>query len=262
MNEPWRRPIAYLGAGLLRQLRAVAPSLVACRNVEDLLSNARRDADMTVIADPALDGAQCADAMIGLRAASRSRGIIGYTTLNALVVPELVRLASHGIVDIVLFECDDDAPRLTRLLAGTQVHRLEDAVAARLAPHVAILPGRVADAVAAVFVRPTQFRTTGDLALAARVSRSTIHRELRRAGFRSPRLLVAAGRVARAVVMMAAEGRTLRATAAGLRYESPEHLAAMLMTLTGLGARQIKRGVDAAHVSATMHERIIRPATV
>lgn len=124
------------------------------------------------------------------------------------------------------------------------------ALIAALEPELARVPPALQRAVRNMFSYPSRYRVADDLALAAGMSRRALFRHLKRAGFVSPRRLVASGRVARAFQLLAQDA-SARNVATQLGYRSVDQLSQHLRELVGCTASDITvRMSEHAFVSA------------
>jgi AraC-like DNA-binding protein len=209
-----------------------------------------------VVGDPSYEGGRCADAMRAIRRQFPSVMLFAYISLTPDSVLHMIRAAASGITDCLVYRHDDSPQRFSQLMAQVRDTPLILAMLDALKPELDRLTEPWRDAVGDMYRRPTRYLATSDLAAAVDTTRQTLHRRLRLAGLRSPRLLVASGRVLRATQLLRDPSRTILLTAKQLGYHRPEHLTATVKLLTGIQTRDLRRGVDAGRITSAIAQRL------
>ena len=250
-------PIACcLDEALAGRILACAPGVQIVEDPSGLVDRVATGRAEIVIADPLFAGGRCADAMIQIYEMYPSVRVAAYTRVEPEAVRYLVRLASHGIDDVVLFRHDDTPARIGELLVRESSDVLVRLVLHELTGNLKKLPVAVHSAVTAMFRAPVHIRSASDLAFAARVTRRTLHRDLQSAGIGSVRLLVVCARVLRAVVLLRDRGRTARDVALQLRYSKAEHLAGHLNEVLELSVRDVRECRDLVNLAKVIARRL------
>ena len=221
--------------------------------VLDTIARGRVD---LLIADPSDDSGRRLELMLSLRERFPSILVVAYTRLTPAVVPQVIRLAQANVREIVLYGHDDTSARFAGLVEQANAHPLTSRV-------IGLLEARLGDgqpalrvALRELFRSPLRFRAVPDLAAVAGMSRRTLYRQLQLAGLHSPRLVVATGRVIRAVSMLGDPGRSLAHVAAALGYSRPEHLAEQIFAVTGMATRETREEHDFACLARTIIDHI------
>src|ERR1043166_8276081 len=111
------RVAACLSPAMTARLRLAIPHALACDSSTRLLVESRADRFGLVVADPTLERGRCADALVEMRERYPSTDVVVYTALTAPVLPQLVRLARHGIAEVIVLGHDDASRRFTQLLS-------------------------------------------------------------------------------------------------------------------------------------------------
>lgn len=209
-----------------------------------------------VVGDPSYDGGRCADAMRLIRRQFPSVLLFAYISLTPDSVLHMIRAAASGITDCLVYRHDDSPQRLTELMAQVRDTSLILAMLDALKPELDQLSEPWRDAVSDMYRRPMRYLVTNDLAAAVDTTRQTLHRRLHQAGLRSPRLLVASGRVLRATELLRDPSTTILRAAKQLGYHRAEHLTATVKLLTGIQTRELRRGVDAGRITLAIAQRL------
>jgi AraC-like DNA-binding protein len=182
--------------------------------------------------------------------------LFAYISLTPDSVLHMVHAAAGGITDCLVYRYDDSPQRFTQLMAQVCDTQLILAMLDALKPELDRLSEPWRDAVSDMYRRPMRYLVTSDLAAAVDTTRQTLHRRLCLVGLRSPRLLVASGRVLRATELLRDPSRTILRTAKQLGYHRPEHLSAAVKLLTGIQPRDLRGGVDTGRITSTIAQRL------
>lgn len=247
--------ICLLDDLLSERVSSALPGVRAAAHASDLFDAAvRGDLDM-IIADPTLTE-RCAEEMIRVRREFPSVLVVVFTRFQPESVRHLVRLAGHGIDEVILFRFDDTPMRFAELVDRRRSTPLVKLVLENLDGNLARLPVPIRLAIVSMFDSPRDFRSTGDLADAAGVPLRTLYRNLHSADIGSARRLVVAARAMRAITMLQDPGRSVRDVSRLLRYSKSEHLTAHLDDLTAARVSEIRQWSDLRDLARIVAARI------
>ncbi|HEY4659436.1 MAG TPA: AraC family transcriptional regulator [Gemmatimonadaceae bacterium] len=179
----------------------------------------RQPVDVLVV-DPQFDtlAEPQADRIRAVRNRYRSLPMIVYSVLAAQTLRPLVELGRDGLEQLVLYGLDDDPSHLRQMLERQPGILLSERLLDRLRRPLARVPSGVSHAVERLLRNPSAFRGVPDVATAAGVPRRSLYRHLARAGFVSPRELVAGARVLRAYAFLREPSYSLDAVASHVRF--------------------------------------------
>ena len=196
----------------------------------------RQPVDVLVV-DPQFGAPEAAPRTDRIRAARHRYGalpMVVYSSLTAQTMRSLVELGSEGLGQIVLYGLDDDPRHLRQVLELQPGILLAEQLIAGIRRSLNYTPSPVADAVERVIRNPAGCRHVADLASGAGVPRRSFYRHLERAGFASPRELLAGARVLRAYALLRVPGYTLEAAATQLRFFNADALTLAMKSLVGI----------------------------
>jgi AraC-like DNA-binding protein len=223
---------------------------------KDLLEEALLETTRLVVADPAVDGGSCGQALARLRHLSPGTLIVLYTRLRAAVLPAVVQLAGLGVREVIIAGTDDPEFRFREIEECTNAAALTGCLMAKLEDRLRELPPAVAAAIREMFDVPRRIPTVDHLAAAAGLHRRSLYRHLATAGFSSPRLLVASARALRAAHMLAESTMSVRHVAKTLGFSKPDMLAFQLDAVIGLRPTELRDRQVLAMVPALVAERL------
>jgi len=195
----------------------------------------RQPVDVLVV-DPQFESALApkTDRIRAFRDKYRALPMVVYSTLTAHTLRPLVELGTDGIGQIVLFGLDDDPRRLRQVLELQPGIRLGEQLVALLRPSLEHTPTAVAAAIERAVRNPAAFRGVGDLATAASVPRRSLYRHLERAGFVTPRDVLACARLLRAYAFLGIPGYTRELAAEHLRFTDQDAMARAMKRAVGV----------------------------
>jgi len=247
---------SYLLPPLFDRLRAALPQTVNASSIEELRARVEHEASMLVIADPCRDSGRCAELLAAIHVGFPSCTVAVYTTLTHGLARHLLTLGAAGISDVVLSGYDDSPAHFEDLAYRVAGNPLAATMLEELRAELSALPEALQQAVRMLYAHPLRFRATDDLVAVAHMSRRTMYEHFKSAGVGSLRLLVASGRVLRAISLLQDPGRTLREISERLAFGRPDHLGAQIRSLCGLRVADIRSGVDHLAVASTIAGRI------
>jgi AraC-like DNA-binding protein len=247
--------VAIAAAPIQRRLVSVLPQTVICHSWADVDRTIEASSATLLFVDPTAFP-NSVESVIRLRERSGSTSFVLYAKLDGESVQNVTRLARAGLSDLVVFGYDDSPERLRGLVEEAMPYGPVSLVS--IEPALRELPPRLRLALATMFNEPRRFRSTEDVAVAAEMSVRATFRHLRKAGFVSPRLLVASARVLRAHQLLATTTRSATAVAYKLGYRSVDQLSQHLTELADCTASHIRKGEGPADFDAVVLKRLIK----
>ena len=217
----------------------------------------RQPVDVLVV-DPQFDTPAEArsDRIRAVRNRYRSLPMIVYSNLAAQTLRPLVELGREGMEQLILFGLDDDPQHLRQMLERQPGIVLSERLLALLRRPLSRVPSAVAAALERLVHNPSVFRGVPDLASAAGVPRRSLYRHFERAGFVTPRELVAGARLLRAYAFLREPAYSLDAVAEHVRFTDADALTKTMKWGVGMtpGRARERMGPDefAARLAAQL----------
>jgi AraC-like DNA-binding protein len=185
----------------------------------------RQPVDVLVV-DPQFDSLTEArsDRIRAVRQRYRSLPMIVYSNLAAQTLRPLVELGREGMEQLVLFGLDDDPKHLRQMLERQPGLILSERLLGHIQRPMSRLPSPVAATLERLIRNPSVFRGVPDLAAAAGVPRRSLYRHFERAGFVTPRELVAGARLLRGYAFLREPAYSLEAVADHVHFTDADSL--------------------------------------
>jgi len=186
----------------------------------------RHPVDVLVV-DPQFStgGEPRTDSIRRVRDRFRALPMIVYSVLAAQTLLSLVQLGREGLEQLILYGLDDDPQHIRDALERQPGIQFSEDLLERLRRPI----GRVAPAIGTTIERlirnPAAFHGVPDIVSAAGVPRRSLYRHLERAGFVSPRELLAGARLLRAYAFLRQPAYSLDLVASHLRFTDAEAMA-------------------------------------
>lgn len=187
----------------------------------------RRQPVDVIVVDPQFDGLADprADRIRAVRNRYRSLPMIVYSVLAAQTLRPLVELGKEGLEQLILYGLDDDPQHLRQVLERQPGILLSQRLVDRLRRPLSRIPAGMAHALERLIRNPAAFRDVSDVATAAGVPRRSLYRHLSRAGFVSPRELVAGARLLRAYAFLRQQSYPLDTVACHVRFTDADAMS-------------------------------------
>jgi AraC-like DNA-binding protein len=207
----------------------------------------RHPVDVLVV-DPQFDTPAEArsDRIRAVRDRYRSLPMVVYSALGAHTLLPLFELGREGMQQLILYGLDDDPQQLRRVLERQPGINLSEKLLLVLQPPLGHLPERVGQAIDRLVRNPAAFKGVPDVASAAGVPRRSLYRHLERAGFVTPRELVAGARLLRAYAFLREPAYSLDAVASHVGFTDADAMTQTMKWGVGItpGRARIRIGPD------------------
>lgn len=205
-----------------------------------------------LVVDPAASGQVHIAGVLTLRERFPSLPVVVYTVLRRESMHSIVQLARRGVEHVVLYRFDDDPAAFRELLEQVPGEGLAELMVESLERSLSELPATVRQAVEQLFRTPMRFRGTQDLAAAAGMTTRSLYRNLKPAGFQSPRMLVVCARLLRAYSDLQDPGRSIKDVAMKVGYNSPALLSRQMYAVGGITMRAVRQGTETSQFVARL----------
>lgn len=230
--------------------------------LEDII---RRQPISAVILDPAASGVMNVDAVATLLNHFPSLPIVGYASLNAVSFGAIAQLSRRGLQHVVLHRFDDSRERLQQTIARVRANPTSHRVLSILAPALRQVPLSLARAIRDMFEKPHRYASVLDLATAVSLPPVSVYRYLDGAGIPSPKKLLVAARLTRALVYLRDPGYSVREVSVKLGYRHPRILTAHALEVFDITPSRLRsRLTEDEAIAMLVHwinipESIVRP---
>ncbi len=201
-----------------------------------------------LVVDPALpsstDMAQLAQILM-----ARSTGVLLYLTDVPLTTGSLrwvLRLARATTTEVVVLSEDDSPERVRYLIAVISGATLGRALLEHLRPQMHRVPQLLQHSIKTLYTQSNSIRTVRQLADASDMSRRSLDRTIRHAGFAPAHAHIAAARVLRAYTVLRGSKVPLVEAAAMLGCVSAQTLNEECRMLTGASLHRIRHAIEPA----------------
>jgi AraC-like DNA-binding protein len=253
---------AHLSSSLRSHLRSALAnehSLIFAESWDDLAIAMRtRPLDVAVV-DPHIDGRPQHDEIRTLLTRYPSVPIVLYLmALTPEALQSTLVLARHGVTNVILRGFDDEPKRLVQLLESVPAYGLSDSLFNAISPRFDDAPPLLRGTVKQLFTTPHSFRSVGDLALAAGMTRRNLDRWLETHDLASARMLILGARIARAIYYMQDPGCLLDDISRKLGYDSPRLFARQVRAATGVMPSVLRETVEPEKFMERLAERLCR----
>ena len=195
----------------------------------------RQPVDVLVV-DPQFDTPSEArsDRIRAVRNRYKSLPMIVYSNLAAQTLRPLVELGREGMEQLILFGLDDDPQHLRQMLERQPGIVLSGRLLSHLQRPMSRIGAPVAGALEHLIRNPSVFRGVPDLAASAGIPRRSLYRHLERAGFVTPRELVAGARLLRGYAFLREPAYSLDAVADHVRFTDADALTKAMKLGVGM----------------------------
>jgi AraC-like DNA-binding protein len=185
------------------------------KELEDIV---RREAVDVVIADPGADGVIDIDKVSGFLHRYPSLPFVGYVMLTPPAFGAIAQLARRGLDHVVLHRFGDSRERLIQTISRVRTNPPSQRVMLLLEPILRDVPLSLARAVSDLFEKPHRYGSVLDLATKAGFPSVSVYRYIDGVKLGSPKKLLVAARMSRALTYLRDPGYSVREVSVKLGY--------------------------------------------
>lgn len=200
----------------------------------------RREPVNVVIVDPAADGVIDVDAVARILHRFPSLPVVGYVMLTPTAFGAIAQLSRRGLNHVVLHRFGDSKERLQQTIARVRTNPPSQKVMGLLAPVLKNVPLALSHAIADMFERPHSYSSVLDLATTAGLPPVSVYRYLDSARLVSPKKLLIAAKLSRALTYLRDPGYSVREIAIKLGYRQPRILTAHVLEVFELTPSRLR----------------------
>jgi AraC-like DNA-binding protein len=235
--------VAFLPERLLAHVRHVfadEKDFVIAQSWDELHTIIREKPVSTLIVDPAADGAMNVKAVEDLLKRYPSLPVVAYVFLNPASFGAIMQLSQHGLENVVLQRFEDSPQRFRETVDRARGNPLKRKLLEALRPQLRRLPIKVVSTVDEMFDSPHRYATAQEMALRAEMSTVRLYRNFSAAGLGSPRRLVRAAKLLRAVGYLQDRGYSVRDVAKKVGYRNSRLFAQHSFDVFGLTPARVR----------------------
>jgi AraC-like DNA-binding protein len=235
--------VLFLPDRLLAHVRHVfikEKDLVTARSWEDLDTFIRQKPVTALILDPAADGVMNVDAVVKLLKRYPSLPVVAYVVLNQESFGAIAQLSRQGLENVVLQRFEDSPQRFRDVVERAQGNPLKRRVLAALRARLSEFPIKLVSTVNEMFESPHRFSSAQDVALRAEMSTIRLYRCFTAAGLGSPKRMLRAAKLLRAVGYLSDRGYSVRDVAKKVGYRNARLFGEHTLDVFGLTPSRVR----------------------
>jgi len=235
--------VAFLPDRLLAHVRHVfaeEPDFVIAQSWDEVDTIIRERPVTALILDPAAEGVMNVEAVEGLLKRYPSLPVVAYVVLNQASFGAIVQLSRHGLANVVLQRFEDSPQRFRETVERARGNPLKRKLLDALEPQLGLLPVKLVTAVNEMFEWPHRYASAQDVALKAEMSALKLYRSFSVAGLGSPRRLLRAAKLLKAVGYLGDRGYSVRDVAKKVGYRNSRIFAEHTVDVFGLTPSRVR----------------------
>lgn len=193
-----------------------------------------------LILDPAADGVMNVEAVMRLLKQYPSLPIVAYVTLNPSSFGAVLQLSRAGLQSVVLQRFEDSPQRFRDTIERARGNPLKQKMLDGLQPQLALVPRKLVATIEEMFEWPHRYSSGQDIALRAEMSSVGAYRAFSSAGLGSPRRMLRAAKLLKAVGYLQDRGYSIRDVAKKIGYRNARIFAEHTLDVFGLTPSRVR----------------------
>lgn len=193
-----------------------------------------------LVLDPAADGVMNVEAVMKLLKQYPSLPIVAYVTLNHSSFGAVLQLSRAGLQNVVLQRFEDSPQRFRETVERARGNPLKSKMLGALRPHLSVLPRKLVTTLEEVFEWPHRYSSGQDIALRAEMSTVGTYRAFSSAGLGSPKRMLRAAKLLKAVGYLQDRGYSVRDVAKKVGYRNARIFAEHTLDVFGLTPSRVR----------------------
>jgi AraC-like DNA-binding protein len=235
--------VVFLPDRLLAHVRHVfikEPDLVIAHSWDELDTIIRQRPVTALILDPAADGVMNVDGVVNLLKRYPSLPVVAYVVLNQESFGAIAQLSRHGLENVVLQRFEDSPQRFRNVVERARGNPLKQKVLAALRSRLTEFPIKLISTVDEMFDMPHRYSSAQDVALRAEMSTIRLYRCFGAAGLGSPKRMLRAAKLLRAVSYLSDRGYSVRDVAKKVGYRNARLFGEHTLDVFGLTPSRVR----------------------
>jgi len=215
--------VAFLPERLLAHVRHVFVGdgdLVIAKSWEEVDSIVRQRPVTALILDPAADGTMNVEGVESLMKRYPSLPVVAYVFLTRESFGAIAQLSRAGLQNVVLQRFEDSPKKFRETVERARGSPLKRKLLEGLRAQLSLLPLKLVSTVDEVLESPHRYKSAQDVAVRAEMSALKLYRNFSMAGLGSPRRLLRAAKLLKAVGYLQDSGYSVRDVARKVGYRN------------------------------------------
>ena len=215
--------VAFLPERLLAHVRHVfikEQDFVIAKSWDEVDALVREKPVTALILDPAADGVMNVEAVMSLLKNYPSLPVVAYAVLSPGSFGAMLQLTRAGLQNVVLQRYEDSPQRFRETVERARGNPLKRKMLDALHPHLTRLPRKLVSTVDEMFEWPHRYASAQDVALKAEMSSVRVYRNFSIAGLGSPKRMLRAAKLLKAVGYLQDRGYSVRDVAKKVGYRN------------------------------------------
>jgi AraC-like DNA-binding protein len=215
--------VAFLPERLLAHVRHVFikdQDFVIAKSWDEVDMMVREKPVTALILDPAADGVMNVEAVMTLLKNYPSLPVVAYAVLNPASFGAMLQLTRAGLQNVVLQRYEDSPQRFRETVERARGNPLKRKMLEGLQPKLSLLPRKLVTTVDEMFEWPHRYASAQDVALRAEMSSVRVYRNFSVAGLGSPKRMLRAAKLLKAVGYLQDRGYSVRDVAKKVGYRN------------------------------------------
>jgi AraC-like DNA-binding protein len=214
--------------------------LVIAQSWDDLNNIIRQKPLTALILDPAADGVMNVEAVVTLLKRYPSLPVIAYVVLNEASFGAIAQLSRQGLENVVLQRFEDSPQRFRETVERARGNPLKRKVLAALRARLSSFPIKLISTVNEMFEMPHRYSSAQDVALRAEMSSIRLYRCFSAAGLGSPKRMLRAAKLLRAVSYLSDHGYSVSDVAKKVGYRNARLFGQHTIEVFGLTPSRVR----------------------
>ena len=215
--------VAFLPERLLAHVRHVFikdQDFVIAKSWDEVDLMVREKPVTALILDPAADGVMNVEAVMNLLKNDPSLPVVAYALLNPASFGAMLQLTRAGLQNVVLQRYEDSPQRFRETVERARGNPLKRKMLEGLQPQLSLLPRKLVSTVDEMFEWPHRYASAQDVALRAEMSSVRVYRNFSSAGLGSPKRMLRAAKLLKAVGYLQDRGYSVRDVSKKVGYRN------------------------------------------
>jgi AraC-like DNA-binding protein len=216
------------------------PDLVIAKSWDEVNAIVREKPVTALILDPGADGSMNVEAVESLIRRYPSLPIVAYVFLTKDSFGAIAQLSRAGLKNVVLQKFEDSPTKFRETVERARGNPLKRRLLDGLRPQLSQLPRKLVATVDEMLESPHRYKSAQDVAQRAEMSPLKLYRNFSIAGLGSPRRLLRAAKLLKAVGYLQDSGYSVRDIARKVGYRSSRIFAEHTLDVFGLTPSRVR----------------------
>ena len=242
--------VAFLPERLLAHVRHVfikEQDFVIAKSWDEVDVLVREKPVTALILDPAADGVMNVEAVMRLLKNYPSLPVVAYAVLSPASFGAMLQLTRAGLQNVVLQRYEDSPQRFRETVERARGNPLKRKMLEALQPQLSLLPRKLVSTVDEMFEWPHRYASAQDVALRAEMSSVRVYRNFSVAGLGSPKRMLRAAKLLKAVGYLQDRGYSVRDISKKVGYRNARIFAEHTLDVFELTPSRVRSHLAPEH---------------